>query len=107
MPCTHGGTIKSGLNEHTNMCVDCGELFFAHPDIAIESATGTAHLCPPHTHPWQGVFVIQMAVLIYEQTQLVTNSCAPFGLWTVRESVCNPTVYSTARSNLVNYKFNV
>lgn len=54
MPCTHGGTIKSGLNEDTNMCVDCGELFFAHPDIAIESATGTAHLLSTTYTPMAG-----------------------------------------------------
>lgn len=60
-----------------------------------------------HIHTHGRRCLLQMAVLIYEQTQLVTNSRAPFGLWTVRENVCNPTVHSSARSNLVNYKFNV
>lgn len=66
--------------------VDCGELFLTYPGNRI-CPRNSPPLYTTHTHSWQGVFVLQMAVLIYEQTQLVTNSYASFGLWTERASV--------------------
>lgn len=62
---------------------------------AIESATGTAHLCTPHTLMAGGVCYTDGCPDLWTNT--ISHKQLRF-FWPLdRKSVCNPTVYSSAK----------